>query len=219
MNSKPVTSSLRNGAIALLALLLAPVAALHAESNFPPDASLAADVCMTCHGSYGQGSEVVGGPKLAGMEAWYLKRQLLGFRSGFRGIDKDYIPAFEMRAIAATLSDADMDHVIADISQWQDVAVVPTLEGDADVGAGLYAPCAACHGAKAEGNEALSAPALANRNDWYLYKQLERFSSGPRGLHADDVSGRQMRALMVSLPDADSWNDVLAYISSLNTLD
>ncbi len=201
--------------ILTLSLLLAPVAGLHAESNFPPDAPLSADVCMTCHGGYGQGSEVVGGPKLAGMESWYLKRQLVGFRSDFRGIEKDYIPAFEMHALAVTLSDEEIDRVVADISEWQDMPVTATLDGDAATGASLYAPCAACHGAKAEGNEALGAPALAGRNDWYLLNQFERFSTGTRGLHADDAAGQQMRAMMASLPDADSRHNVLAYINSL----
>lgn len=202
-----------------LALLLTPAASLHAESNFPPDAPLSADVCMTCHGGYGQGSEVVGGPKLAGMESWYLKKQLMGFRSGFRGIEKDYIPAFEMRALAATLSDEEIDRVVADIAEWQDVPVAATLEGDAAAGKNLYAPCAACHGANAEGNEALGAPALAGRNDWYLLHQLERFSTGPRGSHADDVTGQQMRAMATTLPDESTRLNVLAYINSLNSLD
>lgn len=216
MNIKTLKCSRRKKSTLTLAmLLLASAAGLRAESNFPADAPLSSDVCMTCHGGYGQGSEVVGGPKLAGMEPWYLKRQLLGFRSGFRGIEKDYIPAFEMRATAATLSDAEIDQVVADISQWQGVSVTPTLEGDAAVGASLYAPCAACHGTQAEGNEALGAPALAGRNDWYLLHQLERFSMGQRGTDVDDVAGQQMRAMMTSLPDPNSWNDVLVYISSL----
>jgi len=222
MSIKTMKCSLRNRsalALALSALLLAPVAGLRAESNFPPDAPLSADVCMTCHGGYGQGSEVVGGPKLAGMEPWYLKRQLLGFRSGFRGIEKDYIPAFEMRVLAATLRDEEIDRVVADIGQWQDTAVEPTLDGDVSAGESLYAPCAACHGADAEGNEALGAPALAGRNDWYLMHQLERFANGQRGMQADDVNGQQMRAMMASLPDEDSWRDVLTYINSLDKLD
>jgi cytochrome c553 len=224
MRNKTMTYSLHHSlqprstwvlTLLLGALLLAYASGLRAESNFPADAPLAADVCMTCHGGYGQGSEVVGGPKLAGMEPWYLKRQLQGFRSGFRGVEKEYIPAFEMRATAAILSDAEIDQVVADIGQWQDVGVAPTLEGDAAVGATLYTPCAACHGASAEGNEALGAPALAGRNDWYLLNQLERFSTGQRGTHADDAAGQQMRAMMGTLPDANSWRDVLVYINTL----
>jgi cytochrome c553 len=216
MSIKTMSRRLNRRSTLAVALLLAQAAALRAESNFPPDAPLSADVCMTCHGGYGQGSAVVGGPKLAGMEPWYLKRQLLGFRSGFRGIEKGYIPAFEMRATAAALTDAEIDQVVADISRWQDVAVTPTLEGDVAAGKRLYASCTACHGERAEGNEALGAPALAGRNDWYLLQQLERFSMGQRGTHADDSAGQQMRAVIATLPDAESWRDVLVYISSLD---
>lgn len=218
MNALFRKTSVVTGAVPVSVLLLVFTAGLRAESNFPADAPLSADVCMTCHGGYGQGSEVVGGPKLAGMEPWYLKRQLQGFRSGFRGIEKEYIPAFEMRALASTLTDAEIDKVVADISEWQDVPIASTLEGDAAAGKSLYAPCAACHGANAEGNEVLGAPALAGRNDWYLMHQLERFSTGQRGAHAEDSGGQQMRAMMTSMPDENSWRNVLAYISSLNNL-
>lgn len=195
--------------------LLLPASTLQATGSFPPDAPLSADVCMTCHGGYGQGSEVVGGPKLAGMEPWYLKRQLEAFRSGYRGIEKDYIPAFEMRATALALSDGEIDNVVAEIAQWPDVEVAATVAGDAAAGASLYTPCAACHGSDAMGNEALGAPALANRNDWYLVRQLELFAKGYRGAHADDAAGQQMRAIMGTVPDAAAWSDLAAYLNSL----
>ena len=35
--------------------------------------------CMTCHGADGMGSEGINAPRLAGMEEWYLKRQLENF--------------------------------------------------------------------------------------------------------------------------------------------
>lgn len=201
-------------ALVALSFLSSP-AVLAESSNFPPDAPLSSDVCMTCHGGYGQGSEVVGGPKLAGMEPWYLKRQLQGFRAGFRGVEKDYIPGFEMRATAAILSDFEIDAVVADISQWPDVEVEPTITGDVEAGAKLYSTCVSCHGANAEGNEALGAPALANRNDWYLVRQLERFASGARGAHADDTAGQQMRAMVAMLTSEASQRDVIAYINTL----
>jgi cytochrome c oxidase subunit 2 len=211
---KRLTLTTLTGTFAALALLCST--ALRAEtSNFPADAPLSTDVCMTCHGGYGQGSEVVGGPKLAGMESWYLKRQLQGFRSGFRGVEKDYIPGFEMRATAAILTDAEIDTLVADISSWPDVAVEPTISGDAVAGANLYGTCAACHGANAEGLEALGAPALAGRNDWYLVRQLERFASGARGAHPDDTNGQQMRPMAATLPDATSQQNVVAYINTL----
>lgn len=217
MKSDRACASLGRLQLLLRALLLVlPATTLQAGSNFPADAPLSADVCMTCHGGFGQGSEVVGGPKLAGMESWYLKRQLLGFKSGHRGIAKTYIPAFEMRATAMALTDKEIDAVVAEIGKWPDFAVKPTLTGNAVAGKALYTPCAACHGETAKGNEALGAPALAGRNDWYLLRQLELFSKGERGMHADDLAGQQMRAIMGTVPDAASWSNVLAYINTLN---
>ena len=40
--------------------------------------------CMACHGDHGQGSDAGGFPSLAGMDADYLSRQLLAFKSGGR---------------------------------------------------------------------------------------------------------------------------------------
>ena len=41
--------------------------------------------CMTCHGIDGVGNFGVQAPRLAGMEPWYLERQLKLFREGLRG--------------------------------------------------------------------------------------------------------------------------------------
>ena len=49
------------------------------------------------------------------------------------------------------------------------------VAGDAAAGAPLYAVCAACHGAQAEGNPALNAPKLSGQGDWYLKRQLQQF--------------------------------------------
>ena len=215
-NARGSVSNCRLSAWLRVLLFVLPVAGAQADNNFPADTPLSADVCMTCHGGFGQGSEVVGGPKLAGMEPWYLKRQLLGFRSGHRGIAKTYIPAFEMRATAMALSDREIDAVVREIGLWPDFTVKPTLTGDVAAGEMLYATCAACHGDKAQGNEALGAPALAGRSDWYLVRQLELFSKGERGAHVDDIAGQQMRAIMATLPDATDWSNVLAYINTFN---
>ncbi|MEC9086505.1 MAG: c-type cytochrome, partial [Pseudomonadota bacterium] len=41
--------------------------------------------CTTCHGTDGRGNEGTEAPRLAGMEDWYLRRQLENFRAGIRG--------------------------------------------------------------------------------------------------------------------------------------
>ena len=68
----------------------------------------------------------------------------------------------------------------------------------------------------ADGNEALGAPALRGRDDWYLRRQVKLFQSGYRGRHPEDVSGAQMRAAVGALTSEQDIDDVLAYISSLN---
>jgi len=193
--------------------LTRPVAA---EEQWPlSEEPLGVQLCMTCHGAFGQGSPVVGGPNLAGMEPWYLRRQLELFRAGGRGYETNYIPAYEMRKTAEVFSDADIAALVDTISAWPAVEVANTLVGDAERGASLYQPCAACHGQQAEGNELLGAPALHNRNDWYLLKQLKLFKSGWRGKHPEDPVGAQMQVQLAALASEADMLDVLSYIGQL----
>lgn len=173
-------------------------------------------ICMTCHGAYGQGNPAVGGPKLSGMEPWYLRRQLNNFRAQIRGLQKDYIPGYEMRDAVSHLSDKDIDSIVMEVSTWQEAPVHSTVAGDPARGQQLYATCAACHGAGAEGNEALSAPALAGRSDWYLLNQLKLFKSGYRGSHPEDTAGAQMRQMLQGLETETDMQDVVSYIGTLN---
>ena len=62
--------------------------------------------------------------------------------------------------------------------------------------------CVTCHGAQAQGNKALGAPALWQQESWYLVAQLEKFKSGARGSHAKDTGGAQMRPMAAQLTDA-----------------
>lgn len=173
-------------------------------------------ICATCHGAYGQGNAVVGAPSLAGLESWYLKAQLINFRNSFRGVQKDYIPAHEMRAAVAEMSEAEMDEVVSFIEGWSAQPSTPTISGDAVHGAELYANCSACHGISGAGNQALGAPGLVGRDDWYLRRQLKLFQSGYRGRHPEDLAGAQMRIAAQLLKSDQDINDVLVHISSLN---
>lgn len=176
---------------------------------------LSNEVCATCHGGAGVGNAAVGGPSLAGLEPWYLKLQLENFRAGIRGSQKDYIPGNEMQASVARLSDEEIDDLLGHIANWEPVEPKPMITGDVAKGQALYAACAACHGATGEGNEALGAPGLAGRNDWYMFRQIKLFQSGYRGQHPDDVAGRLMRPSAQALENDDAINDVLAYINTL----
>jgi cytochrome c oxidase subunit II len=94
----------------------------------------------------------------------------------------------------------------------QTMARVP---GDAAAGAPLYAVCAACHGAQAEGNPALNAPKLSGQQDWYLKRQLQHFKSGARGAHEKDVFGKMMAPMAATLADDAAIDNVVAHIRTL----
>lgn len=203
-------------AIILQCALVAPAMAQQYSAIDTSIQPLSNKICATCHGAYGKGNAVVGAPSLAGLESWYLKTQLIKFRDSMRGIQKDYIPGHEMRAAVAEMSEAEMDGVIASIGTWKLQPSATTVSGDAMRGAELYNNCAACHGVSASGNQALGAPGLVGRDDWYLRRQLKLFQSGYRGEHPEDLAGAQMRAAVKMLESDKDINDVLVHINSLN---
>ena len=86
--------------------------------------------------------------------------------------------------------------------------------GDAAAGQAAFATCAACHGAKGEGNQALNAPKLAGQAGWYLARQLTNFKHGMRGARDDDVNGKTMAA-MASILDDQGVKNVTAYLATL----
>jgi len=172
--------------------------------------------CLTCHGAQGNGNPAIQAPKIAGMEPWYVRKQLEQFRAGMRGTSPVDHTGQEMRPIAAALLDsAAIEGAVRYAATFRAKAPAVTVEGDIERGRALYETCAGCHGARGEGNAALHAPALANQSDWYLVTQLERYRSGARGFSELDVAGAQMRAMAMSLPDSKAITDVIAFINTL----
>lgn len=71
-------------------------------------------VCIACHGVRAEGNKGLNGPALAGLQDWYLERQLKNFKEGIRGTHKDDIYGNQMRPMAMTLaSDKDIKDVVA----------------------------------------------------------------------------------------------------------
>jgi cytochrome c oxidase subunit 2 len=86
--------------------------------------------------------------------------------------------------------------------------------GDPAAGEAAFAPCAACHGAKGEGNQAQNAPKIAGQPGWYIARQLKNFKEGVRGAHKDDVNGKTMAA-MAAMLDEQGVRNVGAYLATL----
>lgn len=172
--------------------------------------------CLTCHGTDGQGNIGIDAPRIAGMERWYLQRQLEIFRDGLRGTHPEDLVGQEMYPMAVILSDDS----IQDILNWADTweykpAEITLTGGDVQRGRTLYQSCAACHGANGEGNQALQSPALRGQNDFYLVNQLKSFKAGWRGYDARDQQGSQMRLMAQVIPDDQAITDIVSYINTL----
>jgi cytochrome c oxidase subunit 2 len=173
-------------------------------------------VCTACHGASGEGNPALNAPRLAGQEAWYLRRQLHAFRDGRRGAHEQDAYGAQMRAFAAMLpDDATVRNLSAYVESLPGTAPEATVTGNADRGRRLYATCASCHGREGQGNWALNAPRLARMSDWYLVRQLQNFQNGVRGMHGQDYYGWQMATFADALKDERSINDVVAYINTL----
>ena len=171
--------------------------------------------CTTCHGTDGRGNEGVQAPRLAGMEDWYLIRQMENFRGEIRGSHPHDREGAAMQAMAAGLSDENLADIVQWVGSWPAEPAEATVQGDTVRGEKLYATCVACHGLQAEGNKALGSPALAGLNDWYLVTQLSNFMADYRGHHPDDFYGQQMRPMAKPLGDEAGIRDVVSYINTL----
>lgn len=173
--------------------------------------------CQACHGAGGEGNASMNAPSLVNQDAWYVKRQLLAFKSGVRGSHEKDVLGAQMKAIAANLADeAAVDALVGHIDGLRNKTPEASVKGDLKRGEDYYSMvCGSCHGPKAEGNELLDAPALAGVDDWYLLRQFENFRGGIRGAHPEDRFGRQMVMMAPALPDEAITRDVVAYIQSL----
>lgn len=207
----------------ILLCALAAVAALAAGCAQTPGPGLARgqqlyDTCVPCHGRNGGGNAGLGAPAIAGLPEWYLTAQLTKFKDGIRGAHPDDMEGARMRPMAKTLyRPGDLESAAQYVAKMAPVGQPATLAGgDAAVGEGLYAVCAACHGPDAKGNQDLGSPPIAGQSDWYLYAQLQKFKSGMRGAHPDDATGQQMAAMAQTLEDTTAMKNVLAYIRTLS---
>lgn len=161
-------------------------------------------ICAACHGADGN-SVAPANPNLAGQIADYITLQLSHFKAGIR-----VNPT--MQAMAATLSDADMQALGVYFSKQKpkglaarDPALVKSAQRlwrGGDAAAGTPA-CAGCHSPTGVGIPK-NYPRLAGQYADYVYAQLKAFKAGERAADqaGKDVNGRIMSAIAQRLSDA-----------------
>lgn len=174
-------------------------------------------LCTYCHGEQGEGKPALGAPAIAGLPDWYVKRQLLNFRSGVRGTHPRDVAGMRMYPLSRTLKGEEDVELAA-----KHVAALPhsnsaedTVKGHVIKGKETFKLCATCHGADGAGNQALNAPPLVGASDWYLLTQLKNFKAKIRAGNATkDPIGASMAPMAATLSDED-MNNVVAYINTL----
>ncbi|MBR0988033.1 c-type cytochrome [Bradyrhizobium liaoningense] len=172
--------------------------------------------CSGCHGNRAQGRDEMFAPNLTGQHSEYLIKQLRSFRHGLRGKVEDP-HGFQMRGRASALpSDRSARDVVAYIATLPAVsrAKEDVKAGRKQKGADLYAGCAGCHGAQAEGNAKSATPALGGLSAQYVLAQLNKYRSQMRGFDKRDEAGRSMASAVEPMSPSD-LEAVTTYIASL----
>ncbi len=139
--------------------------------------------CVACHGLDGAGNDLAGFPRLAGMDAGYLVKQVRDYRSGARksavmspnvdDLNDDQIA--DVAAYYATLNTAP-----ASLPSGSPGALALgealTTKGDWDH---YIVPCETCHG---PGNVGVGSdfPKLAGQHPTYIKQQLKAWKTGTR---------------------------------------
>ncbi len=145
--------------------------------------SAGAPPCSSCHGPEGQGQPAAGFPRISGMDAKYLARQLAGFAAGTRANPV-------MSPIAKLLTPSEASKVAAyyaaipAVKQAGEAPAKPApsegmrlaVKGDWNIG---LPACAQCHGPQGLGVGS-SFPPLAGQSSAYLAAQLAAFKAGTR---------------------------------------
>ena len=173
--------------------------------------------CSPCHAPNGGGYQSEFSPKISGQEDWYLSRQLMNFRNDVRGDHDGERWSKQMAFHIKDFSPSQLQMFVDYIGTLEDTPAETTIEGDTTRGQELYSQtCLICHGDTAMGNPLLNSPRLAGMSDWYMVIQLQKFRSGLRGDHSDDLYGAQMVPFATLLPDEQALLDVVAYINTLS---
>lgn len=209
------TTTLILAGISWATLLATPTHADDLGARIATQGAAAPDAvsCATCHGQNGGGDEGGSFPRLAGLNAGYLARQLRSFKSGNR-------TNAVMGPMAHPLTDAEIDAVSAYYAALPIASnAKPPSELSTTLGQKLATlgdwdnralpACAQCHAADGLGLGD-SFPALAGQVYAYLVGQIAAWSQGQRGT---DTHG--LMAPLAARLNLEEAKSVAAYYAGL----
>ena len=171
--------------------------------------------CASCHGFQGQGEQSQNAPRLAGLNADYIGRQLHAFQKGGKSGRDSQRMAWASRSLTGDEIDALADYYASlppvgahGEGNGGDVALGRQLAAQGNW-AEKVPPCASCHGSDGLGVNDVSPPIAGQRAD-YIERELNRFRANRR---RDDPLGL-MRGISSRLTPSEI-KAVSAYYATL----
>lgn len=210
----------------LLAGMASPPNAVSGDepAGYVYDADIGREImglCAGCHGEFGQGGGGGEYPRLAGLPARYIAKQLRAFKSGewenmamAPYANERELPEADILNISTYLAGLElytrMPQVDPDLDSYAKLLIakrvlnIQRYEGDPAAGEAVYSrECRKCHGR--EGSGQASTPQLAGQYSDYLAQQVTAYRTGKR-------ESLKMKKPLQGLSDAD-LADILAYLS------
>jgi cytochrome c553 len=197
-----------------LMLLLGNAHALEGRKIFAEGGSQpGAMPCVACHGADGAGMAAAGFPRLAGLPAPYVRKQLEDFKGGRRSNPV-------MQPVANALTDAEIEAVSQALAAMPGPIPQAVYRGDMPLNAAQklaqqgawerqIPACASCHGPAGTGvGDAF--PPLAGQPAAYLAAQLTAWQNGTRHNDPNDLMGHIAKSLT-----AEEVQGVAQYFASL----
>ena len=201
-----------------------PLAALDLENGEEIN-----EVCAGCHGEFGQGGKEGEYPRLAGMPAPFIARQLHLFRDRKRPnlamveyVDDRQMPDNDIQDISHFLQGIKLKTKLPPVDEKapgfnayqrllesKQLMQIPRAPGDQQVGKSLYRKeCASCHGSEGWGRDDKAVPMLAGQYTNYLWRQVKKYREGVR-IHDPDAPEDR---LLLDFKD-EELRDIFAYLS------
>ncbi|MCK5360699.1 MAG: NapC/NirT family cytochrome c [Gammaproteobacteria bacterium] len=207
--------------------------AIDAEAKPELDMDYAEEInetCAGCHGEFGEGTINGEYPRLAGMDANYLAKQLRLFKTRERHnipmipfTTERELPEEDVLLIATYLAQIELPTKLPPIDESKEfdalerlqksgkVVNVPRYSGNVEAGRNFYQKeCAGCHADDAWGDNSRKIPQLAGQYSIYLKRQIDNFRKAER-LHDDPRDAD----IFKSFSDREI-RDLLAYLSILD---
>ena len=188
------------------------------------------ETCAGCHGEYGQGSIEGEYPRLAGLDADYIAKQLSDFKQRKRinipmipfANDRE-LPGDDVRVISEYLSRIQLPTKLQPIDEEdfdalerlhasKRVVNIKDYPGDIELGRKVYQKeCASCHAKDGYGIKKKKAPQLAGQYSEYLLRQIKYYRSRER-LHDEEPDDAE---LFLEFSD-EAIDGMLAYLATLD---